>query len=157
MEAIKSVIGNYKVSQVGYLVKDVQEGIVKFEAFLGKPCDNLNETLVYEESRCTYHGERCDGRAKCAFFDLGDGMAIELIEPDGKPSIWTDDLPAYEGKVHHIAFNIKGMKDKIERCEAAGLKCIQTGEFIGGRYAYIEASDLLGARLELLEYDTKPL
>ncbi len=33
----------------------------------------------------------------------------------------------------------------------------QTGEFIGGRYAYIEASDLLGARLELLEYDNKPL
>lgn len=157
MENMKSVLGAYKVSQVGYLVRNVQEGIAKFEAFLGKPCDNLNETLDYAESRCTYRGEACYGKAKCAFFDLGDGMAIELIEPDGKPSIWTDDLPSYEGKVHHVAFNIKDMQDKIARCEAAGLKCIQTGEFVGGRYADIEASDLFGARLELLEYDNKPL
>ena len=64
MEALKSVIGNYKVSQVGYLVKDVQKAIAKFEQFLGKPCDNLNETLDYEESRCTYHGEACYGKAK---------------------------------------------------------------------------------------------
>lgn len=50
MENMKSVLGAYKVSQVGYLVRNVQEGIAKFEAFLGKPCDNLNETLDYAES-----------------------------------------------------------------------------------------------------------
>ncbi len=157
MEAIQSVLGKYKVSQIGYLVRDVQEGIAKFEAFLGKPCDNLNETLDYEESHCTYLGQRCDSKAKCAFFDLGDGMAIELIEPDDKPGIWRDDLDQYEGRVHHVAFNVKDMQDKIARCEAAGFQCIQTGEFVGGRYAYFESSGLLGARLELLEYDNKPL
>jgi 4-hydroxyphenylpyruvate dioxygenase-like putative hemolysin len=79
---------------------------------------------------------------------------IELIEPDKNPhSTWRHDLDANGEGFHHIAFFIKGMKEKIEICGKAGFRLLQTGEYTGGRYAYIDANEKLKLVLELLEND----
>jgi 4-hydroxyphenylpyruvate dioxygenase-like putative hemolysin len=78
---------------------------------------------------------------------------LELIEPNDEPSTWRDDLNKNGEGIHHIAFNIKGMKEIIGKLERNGMPLIQKGEYKGGRYAYIDANDTLKTVLELLEND----
>jgi 4-hydroxyphenylpyruvate dioxygenase-like putative hemolysin len=78
---------------------------------------------------------------------------LELIEPVGKPSTWHDQLDERGEGLHHIAFEIGGMSDRIAYLGARGLPLVQRGEYPGGRYAYLDGNAQLGAILELLEND----
>jgi len=101
-------------------------------------------------------GQPSEARAKLAFFKAGENLNIELIEPDKDPnSTWRHDLDANGEGFHHIAFVINGMKEKIEICGKQGFKLLQTGEYPGGRYAYIDANEKLKLVLELLENDPR--
>ena len=80
-------------------------------------------------------------------------MDIELIEPDEQPSVWRDVLNEKGEGVHHIAFVIKGMKEKLIALDGEGMKLMQKGEYTGGRYAYVDAVDQLKTIVELLEND----
>ena len=84
---------------------------------------------------------------------MGDTLDIELIEPDDQPSVWRDVLNEKGEGVHHIAFVIKGMQEKILKLESNGMKLMQKGEYTGGRYAYIDCVDQLKTIVELLEND----
>ncbi|MFI5368961.1 MAG: hypothetical protein ACHQ1F_08095 [Spirochaetia bacterium] len=55
--------------------------------------------------------------------------------------------------VHHIAFMIKGMKEKVAELTAEQMPLLQTGEYTGGRYAYVDANKDLKVIIELLEND----
>jgi methylmalonyl-CoA/ethylmalonyl-CoA epimerase len=78
---------------------------------------------------------------------------IELIEPLGEPSTWKDQLDKHGDSLHHIAFQISGMSEKLAYLDGKGLPLVQRGEYTGGRYAYVDSSVQLGAILELLEND----
>jgi hypothetical protein len=45
------------------------------------------------------------------------------------------------------------MKEKIAALEKNGMPLLQTGEYTGGRYAYVDANRDLKVVLELLEND----
>ena len=75
------------------------------------------------------------------------------LDSFGKPSTWQDQLDEHGDSLHHIAFEIKGMSEKVAYLDAKGLKLVQRGEYTGGRYAYIDGNAQLGAILELLEND----
>ena len=92
-------------------------------------------------------------RAKLAFFHVGENLDIELIEPDETPSVWRNVLNEKGEGVHHIAFVVNGMKEKILALEGNGMKLLQRGEYTGGRYAYIDCVDQLKTIVELLEND----
>jgi hypothetical protein len=73
---------------------------------------------------------------------------------DGGPSTWRDHLERRHGdSLHHIAFRIQGMGEKVAWLEGHGIQLIQKGEYTGGRYAYLDGAGRLGAILELLEND----
>ncbi len=78
---------------------------------------------------------------------------IELIQPVGEPSPWQDHLDQHGDSLHHIAFQIHGMKEKVAYLDSKGFPLVQRGEYTGGRYAYIDGSAQLGCILELLEND----
>jgi 4-hydroxyphenylpyruvate dioxygenase-like putative hemolysin len=80
-------------------------------------------------------------------------VSVELIEPIDGPSTWKDQLDAHGDSIHHIAFVIKGMADKIAYLAGNGVPLVQRGEYTGGRYAYMDGAAQLGAVLELLEND----
>ncbi len=40
-------------------------------------------------------------------------VTVELIEPLGGPSTWQEHLDAHGASVHHIAFEVQGMKDTL--------------------------------------------
>ena len=111
----------------------------------------LTDTI--EKTHGEFNGEPCPARAKLAFFHVGDTLDIELIEPDHTPSVWRNVLDEKGEGVHHIAFVINGMKEKLVKLDAQGMKLMQRGEYTGGRYAYVDAVSQLKTIVELLEND----
>ncbi|MRN51453.1 VOC family protein [Paenibacillus monticola] len=78
---------------------------------------------------------------------------VDLAQTEFNPSTWRDFLDKEGEGVHHIAFSIKGMKEKIELLHTKNMPLIQKGEFTGGRYAYIDTFSELKVLTELLEND----
>lgn len=69
-------------------------------------------------------------------------------------STWQDFLDEHGEGIHHIAFPVKGMDEKILAVENfCGAKCVQRGKYGGGNgeYAYLDAHDEMKCMLELLE------
>ena len=149
----KGILGTKIVTQIGFVVNDIEKTSRAFADFLGveKPQWSLTDTI--DKTHGEFNGQPCPARAKLAFFHVGETLDIELIEPDETPSVWRNVLNEKGEGVHHIAFVINGMKEKILALEANGMKLMQRGEYTGGRYAYIDCVDQLKTIVELLEND----
>ena len=150
------IIDTQVLTQVGFIVKDVDKTKRKFAEFLGVEAPPHFDGGKFEVTQTEYMGQPAP-KANCwmAFFDVGPNVQIELIQPNGEKSVWQDFLDEHGEGIHHIAFHIKGMKDKIIACENFGMKCLQKGEYGSGngRYAYMAAYDDLKCLVELLEND----
>jgi hypothetical protein len=148
------ILGTNVLCQVGILVRDIEKTRRDWAVFLGVEPPEVQITGDINEAETKYLEKSSEARAKLAFFHVGPNVDVELIEPDKNPdSTWRHDLDANGEGFHHIAFFVKGMKEKIEICTQNGFKLLQTGEYTGGRYAYIDANDKLKLVLELLEND----
>ena len=113
---------------------------------------NIEVTDTVDIAHTEYDGERSTARAKLAFFHMGQ-VDVELIEPIGEPSTWNDQLRQHGDSLHHIAFQVQGMQDKLAYLDSKGMRLLQRGDYTGGRYAYVDGQAQLGAILELLEND----
>ena len=145
-------LGTTTITQVGIIVQDIEAKARAWAEVLGLPVPGIMVTDAYELAQTEYNGEPSQARAKLAFFRLGQ-VELELIEPIGEPSTWQDQLDQHGDSLHHIAFEIKGMPEKVAYLEARGISLVQRGEYPGGRYAYLDGNAQLGAILELLEND----
>ena len=149
----KPILGTNVVTQIGILVHDIDKTSAEYAKFLGVDVPQWTETDIEEKAKTKYMGQPSQARAKLAFFDIGENLSLELIQPDHNPSTWRHDLDKNGEGFHHIAFVIKGMKEKIAVLKANGMQLLQTGEYEGGRYAYMDANDSLKLVMELLEND----
>lgn len=143
-------------AQVGFIVRDIEETKQKFAALFGVEVPETIGCGEYEVTQTEYKGEAAP-EAKClmAFFDLTPGVQLELIQPNEAASTWHDYLKEHGEGIHHIAFNVQGMKKTVIECEKYGMKLMQKGEYGGGdgRYAYMDAGKDLKCIIELLEND----
>lgn len=149
----KNILGTQIVAQIGILVRDIEKTSQAYADFFGIEKPQYIVTGTYEEAQTEYMGAPSKARAKLAFFDIGPTIQLELIEPDQEPSTWRHDLDTCGEGVHHIAFHIKGMKEKIAVLQKNNMPLLQKGEYTGGRYAYLDANEDLKVILELLEND----
>ena len=148
-----AMFGNNTVTQIGFVVKDIEKTASEYAKLFGLPVPPITWTDPLEKAQTQYRGAPSEARARLAFFQVGQ-LSIELIEPDGQPSTWQECLDKKGEGVHHIAFNVQGMKENIARLQGEGLECVQTGEYTGGRYAYLDAADnKFKVVMELLEND----
>ena len=145
-------LGTTTVTQVGIIVSDIETKARAWADVFGLPVPEIIITDTVDVAQTEYDGEPSQARAKLAFFHLGQ-VDLELIEPIGGPSTWKDQLDRHGESLHHIAFVIKGMKEKVAYLDSKGIPLIQRGEYTGGRYAYVDGTIQLGAVLELLEND----
>ncbi|MCL6625290.1 VOC family protein [Alicyclobacillus shizuokensis] len=146
------ILGTKVVTQIGIIVKDIDKTSEAFADFLGVDKPQWRLTDGHDVARTRLRGEATDARAKLAFFHVGS-VDIELIEPVGGPSTWKEFLDEHGEGVHHIAFIVKDMHQKIQDLEQIRIPLIQSGEYVGGRYAYMDASESLKVIIELLEND----
>lgn len=150
---MEGVLGTKVVTQIAMLVHDIEKSCKEFAEFFGVENPGYIVTAGYDEALTEYKGEKSEATAKLAFFNVGTDVSIELIEPDMTKSVWRDDLDKNGEGVHHIAFNVNGMKQVIENCNLHGFPLLQKGEYTGGRYAYIDTTSVLKVKTELLEND----
>lgn len=148
----KPILSSNVVVQVGIVVRDIDRARELFARILGTPVPEVIETSGRDQAHTVYRGQPTEARAKLAFFHTGQ-CAIELIEPIGGPSTWREQLENHGNSIHHIAFQIQGMDRTVGALEALGAEKVQSGDYTGGRYAYVDATDAVGAVLELLEND----
>jgi methylmalonyl-CoA/ethylmalonyl-CoA epimerase len=149
----KGILDTHVVTQVGLLVHDIEKTAQVYADFLGVPKPRIQVTDGLEKSQAKYRGKPTAARARLAFFKVGDSLEIELIQPDKEPSTWREDLDHKGECVHHIAFQVKGMKEKVADLAKEGMPLVQSGEYSGGRYAYVDAAKDLKVLIELLEND----
>jgi len=145
-------LGTTTVTQVAIIVRDVEAKAHAWAHILGLPMPAIIVTDPVEVAQTEYRGQPSTARAKLAFFNLGQ-VSLELIEPIGGPSTWQEHLDAHGESLHHIAFQIQGMQDKLAYLDANGIPLVQRGEYKGGRYAYVDGTQTLSLVLELLEND----
>jgi len=148
------LLGTKVITQIGILVNDIDKVSEAYASFFGVPKPEANWTDAIDKAQTEFNGEPSEARAKLAFFDMGS-LQLELIEPDQHPSTWRNYLNEHGEGPHHIAFQIEGMKEKIEVLGAKGFPLQQKGEYTGGRYAYIDTFHDLKILVELLENDRK--
>jgi len=146
------LLGTNVVAQIGIVVRDIERTAGRYAEFFGIEKPKWSWTDPAEKAGTEYRGQPTGARAKLAFIDAGQ-LQIELIEPDGQPSTWRQFLDEHGEGVHHIAFFVKGMKDRIGVLNAHGMPLVQKGEYTGGRYAYLDSFDQLKVMIELLEND----
>jgi methylmalonyl-CoA/ethylmalonyl-CoA epimerase len=144
------LFGQGTVVQVAVVVKDIEKAAAAYADFLGAAVPKWFWTDTEDKAHTQFKGKPSPARAKLAFIDLKN-ITIELIEPDQNPSTWREFLDEKGEGVHHIAFEIKGMDEKVALLGKKGMPLLQKGDYEGGRYAYIDGTAKLGLILELLE------
>lgn len=148
----KGFLGTNVITQIGIIVRDIDKVSQSYADFFGIEKPKWFWTDTVDVARTEFKGASSEARAKLAFLDCGQ-LQVELIEPDEHPSTWREFLDKQGEGVHHIAFVIKGMKEKIAVLEANQMPLIQRGEYTGGRYAYMDTFKELKVMVELLEND----
>ena len=147
------VVGTHLVAQVGFIVRDVEASKRKWAEFLGVEVPPTQPVGDYAVTGTRFKGEPAP-KTYCwmAFFDVGPGMQLELIQPNEEPSTWRDFLNEHGEGMHHIAFQVKDSAKQVANAEAAGLKLVQHGVYGdgSGEYNYLDAPDL-NCIVELLE------
>lgn len=145
------LLGTSKATQVALLVHDIKKTAAAWAKFLGQDMPQIIVTGDLSETNATYNGEPSPAKAQLAFFDLGDGLQLELIQPDDQPSVWRDYLNEHGEGFHHLAFNVKDTIKRGAEAAAAGYPTVATGDYEGGCYSYLDANDELKVFVETLE------
>ena len=148
------ITGSTKLTQVALIVKDIDKTKKKLAEFFGVDEPPAFGGGDFAVTQTQYKGNPApDAKCRMAFFDVGDGVQLELIEPNGVASVWQDFLDEKGEGIHHIAFGVKGMESVILSCENFGMKLVQKGNYGdgGGCYSYLEGGDGLPMLVELLE------
>lgn len=144
------IFGHGDVVQIGIVVRDIERTAKAYADFLGIEPPSWFLTDPLEKAHTVFKGKPTGAQAKLAFIQLKN-IIIELIEPVGGPSTWQEFLETKGEGVHHIAFEIKGMEEKIGFLVEKNIGVLQSGDYEGGRYSYMDSFSRLGVLLELLE------
>lgn len=143
-------LGNRLVTQVGIMVKDIEQSVDAYSRILGVEKPPIIITDDYAQAHTSYNGEPSHAKAKLAFFNMGQ-VQIELIEPIGEPSTWKAHLDQRGESVHHLALVVPDTDRAVAFLAEHGMNVEQQGDYTGGRYTYIKSIPQLGVTLELLE------
>ena len=151
---MSGVINTKVVTQVALIVKDIEKTKNKIAEFLGVPAPPHFGGGEFAITKTEYKGNPApDANCLLAFFQVGDNLSLELIQPNGVASVWQDFLDENGEGLHHIAFVVKGMDDAIEKCEKFGMTLVQKGNYGDGNgcYSYLQGGNGMPFLVELLE------
>ncbi len=147
------IVGTHLLAQVGFIVRDIEETKKKWAAFLGVEVPPTQPCGDYEVTQTVFEGRPAPkADALLAFFDVGPGLQIELIQPNEAPSTWRNFLEEHGEGMHHLAFQVADSAERVACAEANGLRLVQHGRYGdgSGEYNYLDAPDLK-CIVELLE------
>ena len=146
------ILGECTLDHVCIVTHDLEKTKRNYAALVGAEVPESIVSNDYENMHTWFRGAPAprSGLSQCGFRDAG-GVTVELIMPDDGPSAWNDQLREHGDGLHHLAFLVKDLDAVVRRCEENGMPKVQTGDFPGGHYAYVDGRDFVEAYLELME------
>ncbi len=136
-----------EICQVGVMVKDLDKA-VQFLTSLG-----LGPFVVREVThpRATVHGKTVFYQVRLALAQQGP-VQLELIEYVKGDTIHKEFLEEKGEGIHHILFNVKNLKETIEKFSQKGVPVLQQDNFVGGGgLAYMGSDKVGGIIMEVVE------
>lgn len=127
------------IEHIGIAVNSLSEAVQFYEKVLGLKCYNIEEVA--------------DQKVRTAFFMIGQ-TKIELLEstdPEGPIGKFLEKRG--EG-IHHIAFAVDGIEDRLREAEAAGIRLIDAAPRKGAEglsIAFLHPKSTFGVLTELCE------
>ncbi|MBS0010064.1 MAG: methylmalonyl-CoA epimerase [Bacteroidales bacterium] len=127
------------IEHIGLAVKSLEEAIPFYENVLGLKCYKIEEVA--------------DQKVRTAFFMIGQSK-IELLEstdPEGPVGKFIEKRG--EG-IHHIAFAVSGLDDKLKEAESKGVRLIDSKARKGAEgldIAFLHPRSTFGVLTELCE------
>ena len=127
------------IEHIGIAVNSIEEALPFYEKVLGLKCYNIEEVA--------------DQKVKTAFFMIGQ-TKIELLEstdPEGPVGKFIEKRG--EG-IHHIAFAVDRIEEKLREAEAAGIRLIDSAPRKGAEglsIAFLHPKSTFGVLTELCE------
>lgn len=148
--------GMKTIVQVAIVTRDISASAQRWAAVLGMPVPSITTTRPGEEVKVVYKGKSSSGRAKLAFFRLGQ-VVLELIEPVGGDTSWRQFLDEHGEGVQHLGFQVENLDGAIARAAAMQMPVLHRGRYDrdNGDYVYIDSEKLLGVTVEFLHSDKK--
>jgi len=127
------------IEHIGIAVKSIDEALPFYENVMGLKCYNIEEVA--------------DQKVRTAFYMIGQ-TKIELLEstdPEGPVGKFIEKRG--EG-IHHIAFAVDQIEDKLRKAEAAGIRLIDSTPRKGAEglsIAFLHPKSTFGVLTELCE------
>jgi catechol 2,3-dioxygenase-like lactoylglutathione lyase family enzyme len=145
--------GTAPVHQIGIVVASCDEAVVRYTNVFGYPEWRRSSFGPEDVQRMTLRGADAEYSMRLAF--AGTAPELELIEPAGGTSLYSEWLAERGEGLHHLAIVVNSLDEAIEAMERAGFPNIQSGHGFApngeGGYAYFDTVGALGFILEAVE------
>ena len=127
------------IEHIGIAVKNLNESIPFYESLLGIKCYKIEEVI--------------DQKVKTAFFKVGE-TKIELLESTDENGPIHKFIEKKGEGVHHIAFAVDNIKEKLKIIEEKGIQLIDQQPRKGAEdlnIAFLHPKSTHGILIELCE------
>jgi catechol 2,3-dioxygenase-like lactoylglutathione lyase family enzyme len=145
--------GTAPVHQIGIVVANCDEAVARYTAMFGYPEWRRSTFGPEDVHRMTLRGVEAEYSMRLGF--AGSAPELELIEPTGGVSLYSEWLAERGEGLHHLAIVVRSLDEAIETMERAGFPNIQSGHGFApsgkGGYAYFDTVGALGFILEAVE------
>lgn len=136
------------LSQVGFIVKDMDKTIAAMKLVFGVEPDVVNNVSPANKR---YHGKPADFDAILALYNFAN-VQLELIQPVSGKSIWQEHLDQHGEGLHHIRFTVENQEEAIAYMAAKGISPSQQGDSLtpNVQWDYFDTEPVLGFIVEIL-------
>ncbi|MFX0000246.1 MAG: VOC family protein [Candidatus Hodarchaeota archaeon] len=134
-----------KISQLGYVYKDIKKQASLMEQFFGIPKFTVLGPL---EMKIVLRGKETKWTVTAAFSTIFNGVEIELVQPESGESIHQEFLDQGREGIHHIRYDVDDLEAVIEKFKEEGIGVLQSGRIIGLKYAYVDTQSFMGILIE---------
>ena len=155
--AIKTSFGQPlgAVCQIGYVVEDVEEAVVRFNRLMGiGPWLLIDDFQVREQS---YRGKPTDLRLSIAAAYRGNTMIELIMQKNDVSSVYMDVVRERGYGIHHYAVVVEDLDREEARLKEMGIDMpfyATTTEIMGDmRVIYSDTRHYINAMLEMCEFN----
>lgn len=145
--------GTPPVHQIGIVVSSCDDAVERYSAMLGYREWRRDTFGPDDVERMTLRG--ADARYSMRLAFAGEAPELELIEPAGGESLYSEWLAERGEGLHHLAVIVSSLDESIAALERAGFPNVQAGHGFKpsgtGGYAYFDTTAALGFILECVE------
>ena len=142
-----------KVSQVGFIVKDMNKTIDAMKKVFDVVPDAQGNVAPTNKK---YHGQFAEFDSLIALYNFAD-VQLEFIQPLSGENIWQEHLDKHGEGLHHVRFTVDDYDEAEAYLAERGIAPLQQGDSLTPnlRWDYFDTENTLGFILETLSKRNK--